>query len=352
MNLFTPRNASVCFIAAVLLAACDGAQSLDPISSRELNGITAARSAGQTDAPSNLIASASSTSQIDLVWRDNAANETNFQIHRSTTGAAGVFSVVATLAANVTSHTDSGLSSAVEYCYKARSARSTGNRTSYSTFSNISCATIHVAPPPPPPPPPAPAAPTVVNATPYNSNGVFLEFLDNSANEEGFRVYRSFDGGATWAVWATADRDAAAVYDSYLHSEQAVCYRLVAFNSGGDSSPSNHACTTPPASPSSVTARTVDGATFELRWADNSAVEDGYEVRYTDRVNADGYPCGGDPMNADCSTLEELVAVVGQGTTSYRITAYLSATEAARYLVYAKSDGGFSYGTAAVHVDP
>jgi hypothetical protein len=179
-----------------------------------------------------------------------------------------------------------------------------------------------------------------------------LELIDNSTNEDGFRVYRSFDGGATWAVWATASRDAAGVYDSYLQNEQTVCYRLVAFNAGGDSSPSNHACTRPPASPSNVTARTVDASTFELRWTDNSAVEDGYEVRYSYRVNADGFSCGGDLMNAECATYEDVVAVLGPGTASYRITAYLDENEAAHYVVYARSDGGFSYGATAVYVDP
>jgi len=350
MNRITLRNVSVLSTAALLLAACDGAQSLDPVSNREPNNVTEARSAAQTDAPSNVIAAASSTSQIDIGWQDNATTETNFQIHRSTTGATGVFSVLATLAANARSHSDSGLSSAVEYCYKVRSARSTGKKTSYSMFSNTSCATIQL--PPPPPPPPAPAAPTIINATPYNSNSVFLEFIDNSTNEDGFRVYRSFDGGATWSVWATASRDAAGVYDSYLQNELTVCYRLVAFNAGGDSSPSNRACTTPPASPSNVTARTVDPSTFELRWTDNSAVEDGYEVRYSYRVNADGFSCGGDLMNAECATYEDVVAVLGPGTVSYRITAYLDEIEAAHYVVYARSDGGFSYGATAVYVDP
>lgn len=347
MNLSILRGPSTLLTAVLLLVACEGAQPLDPTVSGEGVAVVAARSAAQLDAPSNATAMASSTSQIDVVWQDNNSNETSIQVHRSTTGAAGAFSVLATLGANATSHRDSGLSSGAEYCYKLRSARSTGNKTSYSQFSNTACATTQAPPPPPPPPPPAPTAPTVINATPFNSNGAFVEFIDNSADEEGFRVYRSFDGATTWTMWAIVSRDATGVYDSYLQSERSVCYRLTAFNAGGESSPSNHACTTPPASPSYVTARTVDASTFELRWTDNSAVEDGYEVRYAYRVNMDGFPCGGDPMNADCTTYEVVLAVLGPGSTSHRITAYISATEASHYLVYARSDGGYSYGTPA-----
>lgn len=346
MNRSLLRRPSALLTAVLLAGGCEGAQPLDPTVSGEGVALVAARSAAQLDAPSNATATPSSTSQIDVVWQDNNSNETSFQVHRSTTGAAGAFSVLVTLSANATSHRDSGLSSAAQYCYKLRSARSTGNKISYSPFSNTACATTQA--PPPPPPPAAPVAPTVVNATPHNSNGAHVEFLDNSNSEDGFRVYRSFDGAATWTLWATVSRDAVGVYDSYLQSEQTVCYRLTAFNAGGESSPSNHACTTPPASPSYVTARTVDASTFELTWRDNSAVEDGYEVRYTYRVNMDGFPCGGDPMNADCAIYEDVLIVLDPGSTSYRIAGYVDATEAGRYLVYARSDGGYSDGMPAI----
>ena len=57
-------------------------------------------------------------------------------------------------------------------------------------------------------------------------------------------------------------------------------------------------------------------------------------------------------MNADCSTVYDVVAVLGPGSTSYRVTGSLSAAEAASYFVYARSDGGFSDGATAVYVDP
>ena len=344
MNLGILRGPSVLFTAALMVAACEGAQPLDPIADSEGVSVSAARSAAQLDAPSNASAAASSTSRIDVAWQDNSSNDTNIQVHRSTAGAAGAFSVLATLGANATSHRDSGLVAGAEYCYRLRSVRSTGSKTSYSPFSNTACATTQAPPPPPPPPP---AAPTVTDATPYNSGTVLVSFIDNSNDEDGFRVYRSFDGAATWTMWAIASRNAVGVYNHFLQSEQNVCYRMTAFNAGGESPVSSHACTTPPAAPSYVSARVVEGSTFELSWSDNSAVEDGYEVRHTYRVNVDGFPCGGDPMNADCVTIEEVVAVIGAGTTSHRLTAYISASEAGNYLVYTRSDGGYSYGTPA-----
>jgi hypothetical protein len=69
------------------------------------------------------------------------------------------------------------------------------------------------------------------------------------------------------------------VSDGGRTSEEQVCYRVVAFNAGGESPPSNTDCTSPPAAPTNLTyIDGGDGLTFDLEWTDNSAVEDGYEV--------------------------------------------------------------------------
>jgi hypothetical protein len=66
--------------------------------------------------PTNLTATATSSSQINLSWRDNSSNEDQFQIQRSTDGIS--FSQVASVSANVTSYSDTGLSAGTRYYYK------------------------------------------------------------------------------------------------------------------------------------------------------------------------------------------------------------------------------------------
>lgn len=66
-------------------------------------------------APSSLVATANGTSQIDLAWTDNSDNETGFRIYRSTDGTN--FSELTTVAADATSHSDTGLSSSTQYWY-------------------------------------------------------------------------------------------------------------------------------------------------------------------------------------------------------------------------------------------
>ena len=64
---------------------------------------------------------------MDLAWTDNATDETNFEVERSTGAPAVSFSLLATLGAVSVSYTDTGLSPADEYCYRVRAANGAGH---------------------------------------------------------------------------------------------------------------------------------------------------------------------------------------------------------------------------------
>ena len=87
-------------------------------------------------APSSLAATAASSSQINLTWTDNATNEAGFKIERSLTGTSG-WSQIATVAANVTSFSNTGLTASTTYHYRVRANNSAGD----SAYSNTSNAT-------------------------------------------------------------------------------------------------------------------------------------------------------------------------------------------------------------------
>jgi titin len=84
-------------------------------------------------APSALTATAGSTSQINLAWSDNATNEQGFKIERSDNGAN--FFQIATVAANVTTYSNTGLQSNRRYYYRVRAYNSAGN-SAYSNTAN------------------------------------------------------------------------------------------------------------------------------------------------------------------------------------------------------------------------
>jgi hypothetical protein len=80
-------------------------------------------------APSGLNASAASTTQINLAWTDSSTNETGFEIWRKSSG--GVYALLRTVAANVTSTADAGLTPSTSYTYEVR-AISNGGASSWS----------------------------------------------------------------------------------------------------------------------------------------------------------------------------------------------------------------------------
>lgn len=78
-------------------------------------------------APAGLAASAISASDIRLAWTDVATNESSYVIERGLgTGAAVLYTTIATLPADTTSYTDTGLSASTAYSYKVSASNSLG----------------------------------------------------------------------------------------------------------------------------------------------------------------------------------------------------------------------------------
>src|SRR2546426_670049 len=225
--------------------------------------------------PSDAGAAPVSASQINVSWTDNTPNETGFEVHRSTTGPDGTYEALSPpTAANVTTYSDMGLTASTQYCYKVRSLRTTVPKTTYTAFSNVTCATTFGPP----------AAPSNANATPPFSNAVDVTWTDNSGTEGGFRLDSAATAEGPWNPVATTGPNVTSYRDWSRASEQQVCYRVIAFNAYGDSGPSNVDCTAPPAAPSGLTATGTPDRAIDLAWVDNSKVEDGYEVH---RAGAD-----------------------------------------------------------------
>ena len=253
--------------------------------------------------PSNLAATLGSDGSVDLTWTDNSAVEDGFAVYRNG-------SVVATLPPNTTGYHDTGLTPDVTYGYQVRATKD-GGTSDNSNFVQVVFATT------------PPAAPANLGVQPTSSSSVYGLWLDQSSNEAGFRVERSINGGASWMTAATTGTDEYYFGEAGLSAEQQACYRVFAFNSLGDSPPSNTACTTPPAAPTDLTATTVDFTSFDLAWTDNSAAEDGFEVWLYDGYG-DFYP----------------IASLGPNTTTYRVQDGYSYYYV--YYVIATKDGGYS----------
>src|SRR5215831_9677621 len=86
--------------------------------------------------PTSLAASVLSGTQVRLTWRDNANNESGYQVSRSH-ASVGDWTVIGTTGSNQTSFTDSGAAPGTTYAYKVRAFNEGGK----SGPSNVATAT-------------------------------------------------------------------------------------------------------------------------------------------------------------------------------------------------------------------
>src|SRR6185436_7416399 len=67
-------------------------------------------------APTNVAATALSSTQVQVTWTDAATDETGYRIERATNG--GAFTQIASLVAGATSYANSGLAPSTSYAYR------------------------------------------------------------------------------------------------------------------------------------------------------------------------------------------------------------------------------------------
>ncbi|MBV9619336.1 MAG: cellulase, partial [Verrucomicrobia bacterium] len=87
-------------------------------------------------APTNLRASAATRSRIDLTWTDNSTNESGFKIEHCAGAGCTNFAQIATVAANVTGFSNTGLIRSKSYSYRVRAYNGSGD----SAYSNTATA--------------------------------------------------------------------------------------------------------------------------------------------------------------------------------------------------------------------
>jgi serine protease AprX len=172
--------------------------------------------------PAGLTATAQSASRIDLSWGD-VAQESGYKIERSADGLTG-WTGVGTTQADVTTFSNTGLTSTTTYHYRVIATNSVGD----SAPSNVASATTHSAP----------AAPTNVVATAQSSTQINVSWSD-VATETGYKVQRSATGTSGWSQIGTTTAGVTSFTNTGLSANTTYYYRVIAFNNAGDSPPSN-----------------------------------------------------------------------------------------------------------------
>lgn len=221
-------------------------------------------------APTNLAATATSSSTIALAWNDNSTNETGFKVERAPL-ATGIYAQVGAPAAGATSYNDPGLAASTTYLYRVRATNAAGD----SAYSNTATATTQAPAPP--------AAPSNLTAAATSSSAITLAWNDNSNNETGFKVERATSATGPFAQVGTPAAGTTSHSDGGLLPATTYYYRVRATNAGGDSAYSNIASAitqalTFPLAPSNLLASAASSSSISLSWLDNSGNETGFKI--------------------------------------------------------------------------
>jgi len=125
-NGSTPTQSSTPYTGAFILA-----------NSTTVNAIAFKNGSNPSDQASANFTVVASSGQLTLTWQDNSSDEVDFAIERKT-GTSGVYSQIASVAANVTTYMDNSVTRGVTYCYRVQAVNSAGA----SDFSNEACKSV------------------------------------------------------------------------------------------------------------------------------------------------------------------------------------------------------------------
>ena len=186
-------------------------------------------------APTSLGATAVSTSQINLTWVDNSANETAFAIERATDSGFTVGFVSNSVGSNVTSYQATGLAAGTTYFFRVKAVNAGGS----SAPTNTASATTLTVPTTPP------AAPSGLTAAAASANAINLSWVDNATNEAGFIIDRASDAAFTVGlVTSSVGANVTSYQAGGLSSNTTYYFRVRATNAVGNSANSNTASAT------------------------------------------------------------------------------------------------------------
>jgi len=200
--------------------------------------------------PSSLSATAVSSSQINLSWTDGTSNETGFYIERCQGSGCSNFTQIASVGANTTSYSDTGLSEYTSYTYRVRAYRSCGT---YSSYTNTASATTLCAA--------VSGGPSSLSATAVSSSQINLSWTDGTSNETGFYIERCQGSGCSnFTQIASVAANTISYSDTGLSQATTYCYRVRAYRyCGSYSSYTNTSCATTPSAYIDCGLRLYDG---------------------------------------------------------------------------------------------
>jgi fibronectin type 3 domain-containing protein len=177
------------------------------------------------DQPSDLQATATAGTQVNLSWRESPSGQTGFQIERSPDGAR--FSLIATALASATGYLDTGLNPGTQYFYRVR-ATNTAGASDYSDPADVTT---------------RPSAPADVSIT-VGDNALTLSWT-SPTGATSYNVYRSTTSGGEGPTPVAAAVSTTAFTDTGVTNGTTYFYQVSAVGAGGEGARSEEASAAP-----------------------------------------------------------------------------------------------------------
>ena len=135
-------NVSVAGVKTLELVATNGISGSIDYDHADWAGAQLVGAPTTPTAPTNLVAAAVSSSEIDLNWTNTAVNQSGFEIDRSSSGTS--FTLLKNVSATTTSYQDTGLSLGTKYYYRVEATNSLGASPSSNIVNATTLATTPV----------------------------------------------------------------------------------------------------------------------------------------------------------------------------------------------------------------
>jgi FtsP/CotA-like multicopper oxidase with cupredoxin domain len=240
--------------------------------------------------PDGLVYTVSGTGnirQLVLTWNDNSITETAFVVQKST-DAGVTWTDLGTLQSPLNqpnthgtrSFTDTAFNTALSNQYRVVARNTVGYGAEFPSMTVQSVSAVKLVDAFPP------SAPSGLSAAAVSPTQVNLNWTDTSGNETGFTIQRALVTGGVTGSFTAIDGVGANIRtysDITVSPATTYAYRVIAFNTAGNSSPSNVATVTTlalgPTAPSNLTATALlNPNRIQLSWRDNSNNENNFQV--------------------------------------------------------------------------
>lgn len=208
-------------------------------------------------APSDLEATAASSSLVNLSWTDNSGNESGFDVERCEGSGCTDFVEIGEPTSGITTYQDGGLTAETIYRYRVRAFNGVGP----SAYSEIASVTTPTEGGPTEPP-------SNLNAVATSSSSISISWSDDSDNEDGFKLERCEGSGCIdFAQIANLGPNTTAYGDMGLPAQTTFSYRVRAYSGVTDTAYSNtDEATTFSEQTDSLSDDFEDGVRDALKW--------------------------------------------------------------------------------------